>query len=82
MRRSGDASSTSRLYRNLGQLRFADVTSKARLDRGGWAQGVCVGDYDNDSHRDLFVTHYGRSVLYRNEGDGTFRDITEAAGID
>ena len=62
------AATTSRLYRNLGRLRFADVTAKAGLDRGGWAQGVCVGDYDNDSHRDLFVTHYGRSVLYRNSG--------------
>ena len=76
-----DATTTSRLDRNLGQLRFADVTAKARLDRGGWAQGVCVGDYDNDSHRDLFVTRYGRSLLYRNVGDGTFRDITEAAGL-
>jgi hypothetical protein len=73
-------SPTSRLYRNLGSLRFEDVTIKAGLDRVGWAQGVCVGDYDNDAHRDLFVTHYGRSVLYRNLGDGTFRDVTEGAG--
>jgi hypothetical protein len=78
---SGDATPTSRLYRNLGQLRFADVTTKAGLDRGGWGQGVCVGDYDNDSDRDLFVTRYGRSVLYRNAGNGTFRDVTDAAGI-
>ena len=77
----GNATTTSRLYRNLGQLRFADVTAKAKLDRGGWGQGVCAGDYDNDSHRDLFVTRYGRSVLYRNEGDGTFRDMTDTAGI-
>ena len=78
---SGDATPTSRLYRNLGQLRFADVTTKAGLDRGGWGQGVCVGDYDNDSDRDLFVARYGRSVLYRNAGNGTFRDVTDAAGI-
>ena len=72
---TGDAANTpSRLYRNLGQLRFADVTAKAGLDRSGWAQGVCVGDFDNDSHRDLFVTHYGQSVLYRNRGDGTFEE--------
>ena len=73
--------STSRLYRNLGKLRFADVTTKAGLDRSGWAQGVCVGDFDNDSYRDLFVTHYGQSVLYRNQGDGTFRDVTDESGL-
>jgi enediyne biosynthesis protein E4 len=77
----GAANTPSRLYRNLGQLRFADVTAKAGLDRSGWAQGVCVGDFDNDSHRDLFVTHYGQSVLYRNRGDGTFRDLTEESGL-
>lgn len=67
---SGPAA-TSRLYRNMGELRFEDVTAKAGLERPGWAQGVCVGDFDNDSHRDLYVTHYGQSVLYRNEGIGT-----------
>lgn len=72
---------TSRLYRNMGELRFEDVTAKAGLERPGWAQGVCVGDFDNDSHRDLYVTHYGQSVLYRNEGNGTFRDVTEQAGV-
>jgi hypothetical protein len=80
-RLDSEGAATSRLYRNQGRLRFADVTAKARLDRAGWAQGVCVGDYDNDSHRDLFVTHYGRSVLYRNQGDGTFRDVSDQSGI-
>jgi len=72
---------TSRLYRNLGALRFEDVTAKAGFERVGWGQGVCAADYDGDGHRDLFVTYYGRSVLYRNEGNGTFRDVTEAAGL-
>ena len=40
--------STSHLYRNVGKLRFEDVTRKTGLDRVGWGQGVCVGDYDND----------------------------------
>jgi hypothetical protein len=75
------ASATSHLYRNLGGLRFEDMTSKAGLTRVGWGQGVCVADYDADGHRDLFVTYYGQSVLYRNEGNGTFRDATEAAGL-
>jgi hypothetical protein len=47
----------------------------------GWGQGACVGDYDNDGYEDLFVTYYGHSVLYHNEGNGTFKDVTEAAGL-
>jgi hypothetical protein len=72
---------TGHLYRNLGGLKFEDVTARARLTRSGWGQGVCVGDYDNDGHRDLFVTYYGQSVLARNRGDGTFEDVTAAAGL-
>ena len=47
----------------------------------GWGQGVCAGDYDNDGHVDLFVTYYGHQVLYRNNGDGTFTDVTRASGL-
>jgi hypothetical protein len=72
---------TGHLYRNLGKLTFEDVTQKAGLARVGWGQGVCVGDYNNDGFRDLFVTHYGQSLLYRNRGDGTFEDATETAGL-
>src|ERR1039458_9019487 len=73
--------STSHLYRNLGNLRFEDVTAKSGLGRTGWGQGACVGDYDNDGLRDLFVTYYGHSVLYHNEGGGVFRDVTKEAGL-
>jgi enediyne biosynthesis protein E4 len=75
------ASSTGHLYRNLGQLRFADVTEHAGLRRTGWGQGACFGDYDSDGYRDLFVTYYGQSALYRNQRDGTFRDASESAGL-
>ncbi len=75
------ATSTGHLYRNRGQLTFEDVTQKAGLAKVGWAQGVCVGDYNSDGFRDLFVTHYGQSLLYRNRGDGTFEDATERAGL-
>ena len=64
-----------------GKMTFEDVTQKAGLAKVGWGQGVCVGDYNNDGFRDLFVTHYGQSVLYRNRGDGTFEDATEQAGL-
>lgn len=71
----------SRLYRNLGDGTFGDVTGPAGLDRRGWGQGVCAGDYDNDGRVDLFVTYYGQSVLYRNQAGGTFRDTTAAARL-
>jgi enediyne biosynthesis protein E4 len=78
----GGEAPTSRFYRNLGGLRFADVTREAGLSRVGWAQGACVGDYDNDGRRDLFVTYYGQSALYHNEREGRFRDVTQAAGLE
>ncbi len=43
--------------------------------------GVAVGDYDNDGYLDLFVTAFGPDTLYRNNGDGTFADVTAAAGV-
>jgi enediyne biosynthesis protein E4 len=43
--------------------------------------GAAVGDYDNDGFPDLYVTQYGRSILYHNNGDGTFADVTEKAGV-
>jgi len=44
--------------------------------------GVAVGDYDNDGHADMIVTAYGRPTLYRNNGNGTFTDVTKASGLD
>jgi hypothetical protein len=75
------AKTTSRLYKNLGNLRFEDVTEKAGLTHTGWGQGACVGDYDNDGHEDLMVTYYGQSVLYHNDGNGHFTDVTARAGL-
>ena len=72
---------TSRLFRNLGGLRFEDVTNESGLVHTGWGQGVCVGDYDDDGFDDLFITHYGPNLLYRNEDGGRFRDVTAEAGL-
>ena len=80
-RKGAGENATSHLYRNLGKLRFEDVTKKAGLARTGWGQGACAADYDNDGRPDIFVTHYGQSLLYRNQGDGTFRDVTQASGL-
>jgi hypothetical protein len=64
---------------------FSDVTAKAGVGGIGGAKtfktGVAVGDYDNDGDSDLFVTAYGPDILYRNNGDGTFTDVTAAAGV-
>jgi hypothetical protein len=73
--------STSHLYRNLGNLRFEDVTEKAGLTYTGWGQGVCAGDYDNDGSSDLLVTYFGHSRLYHNRRNGTFEEIAQTAGL-
>ena len=75
------APTTPLLYHNVGGLKFEDVTSKAGLTHTGWGQGVCAGDIDNDGNVDLFMTEWGHNVLYRNQGNGTFRDETQARGL-
>ena len=72
---------TNRLYRNNRDGTFTDVTRQAGLQRTGWANGVCIGDFDNDGFDDLFITYRGGNVLYRNNGDGTFTDVTDGAGV-
>ena len=72
----------SALYRNNGDGTFTDVTEKAGVGGAGhYGQGVAVGDYDNDGYTDLYVTGYGRAILYHNNGDGTFTDVTAKAGV-
>jgi hypothetical protein len=70
------------LYKNNRDGTFTDVTEKAGVAGGkSFGMGVAVGDYDNDGWADLFVTAYGRSTLYHNNGDGTFADVTAKAGL-
>ncbi len=71
----------SHLFKNNRDGTFTDVTAKAGLHHTGWGQGVCIGDYDNDGFEDLFVTYFGKNVLYHNDGDGTFTDVSEKAGV-
>ena len=49
---------------------------------GNYGMGMAVADYDNDGDDDLFVTNYGRNVLYRNEGGGYFSDVTTQAKLE
>jgi hypothetical protein len=72
----------SRLYKNLGGGKFADVTTTAGLDRPlFYSHGAAVADFDNDGRPDLLVTGWGRVVLYHNEGGGKFADVTAKAGL-
>ncbi len=68
------------LYRNNGDGTFTDVTAKAGVKGKGWCADVAVFDYDDDGRLDLLVTNmFGHTQLYRNQGDGTFADVTGAA---
>lgn len=72
----------SALYRNNGDGTFTDVTAKAGVGAEGlFGMGVAVGDYNNDGFPDLFVLGYNRCILYHNNGDGTFTDVTAKAGV-
>ncbi len=78
--------SGDRLFRNQRDGTFQDVTRVSGVEeltrRFGYGMGIAVGDYDNDGHRDLFLTRLHRYALLRNRGDGTFEDATAAAGLD
>ena len=75
----------NRLFRNnlaeTGKLSFTDVTASAGVGNAAVGMGVAAGDYDNDGFTDLYVTNFGRNVLYHNNGNGTFSDVTTSAGV-
>ena len=70
------------LYRNNRDGTFTDVSEKAGLHEAQtFGMGVAVGDYDNDGYPDLLTTGYGRAILYHNNGDGTFTDVSKRARV-
>jgi enediyne biosynthesis protein E4 len=74
----------NRLYRQRPDGTFTDVTEAAGVsgrDQTAYGMGVAAADYDNDGDTDLYVTGYGGNTLYRNNGDGTFADVTARAGV-
>jgi enediyne biosynthesis protein E4 len=74
----------NRLYRQNNDGTFTDVTAQAGLQHAGdtnYGMGVAVGDYDNDGFPDIYITNFGKNILYHNNGDGTFTDVTAKAGV-
>lgn len=73
---------TNVLYRNKGDGTFVDATAAAGLQQNqGYGMGCLAADYDNDGDADLYLTNFGKNQLYRNNGDGTFADVTSRAGV-
>jgi len=70
----------NRIYRNLGALKFQDVTSESGLGDAGYGVAVAVGDFDADGFPDVYVTRFGQNRLYRNLGDGTFESYPLLSG--
>ena len=72
------------LYRNNGDGTFTDVTDKAGVacgQMGHFGMGAAAADYDGDGWQDLYVTNYGTNVLFHNNGNGTFTNVTDKAGV-
>lgn len=81
-----DSTTTNRpgnkLYRNLGNWQFEDVTERAGVGgHGEYGMGCTCADYDGDGGTDIYVTNVGTNILYHNNGDGTFTDVTREAGV-
>jgi len=71
------------LYRNLGNGRFEDVAESAEVaEVPFFGMGAAAADYDNDGFQDLYVTGFPTSALFRNQGNGTFREVTQGAGLE
>ena len=84
---TGDWPPRDRLYRNDlesrdggAAVRLVDVTEESGIMADGYGMGVVAADLDNDGWVDLYVLNLGANQLWRNEGDGTFSDRTEASG--
>lgn len=72
----------SGLFRNLGHWKFSDVTAAAGVgDAPHYTHGCAVGDFNSDGFADLLVTGYGGLQLFQNQGDGTFQEVHQPAGL-
>ncbi|HVX66749.1 MAG TPA: CRTAC1 family protein [Bryobacteraceae bacterium] len=73
---------SNKLYKNLGNGHYEDVTAQAGVaGKGVFSSGCSAADYDNDGFVDLYVLNYGANILYHNNGNGTFTDVSEKSGL-
>jgi len=70
----------NRLFRNRGDGTFAETSGSGTGD-GGYGMGAVCVDYDGDGDSDIYVVNFGANTLLRNDGDGTFSDVTAMAGV-
>ena len=75
-----------KLYHNSGDGTFVDVSEPSGIvteinGKSTGAMGLCVGDYDNDTDLDFFITNYDADLLWRNNGDGSFTNVAEVVGV-
>ncbi|MEL7248434.1 MAG: CRTAC1 family protein [Bacteroidota bacterium] len=81
LRRHNTNGTPNKLFRNLGNFRFAEVTEDSGVDNPGWTQAVGHTDINGDGWQDLIAGNdFGTNSYYLNNQDGTFTDISEQAG--
>jgi hypothetical protein len=82
---NSEVGTTSHLFHNDGNLKFTDVTEKAGVGGGNGPHSIVSDalwfDYDNDGREDLLVARFGTPILYHNEGNGKFKDVTATSGL-
>ena len=77
------SASKNKLYKQLPDGTFNDVSAGSGLDFAGYNMGVAIGDVNNDGYPDVLITQYGGvKLLLNHHGDGTFTDVTKEAGLD
>jgi tetratricopeptide (TPR) repeat protein len=69
------------LFWNRQGALFEEISALARIHETGFGQGVTIADYDSDGFPDVFVANIGQNQLWRNNGDGTFSDVTGEAQL-
>lgn len=70
------------LFRAISAFEFVDQTLPSRLDMSqGYSHGVSAADYNNDGFVDLLITGFNYAILFQNQGDGTFEDVTGSSGL-
>jgi enediyne biosynthesis protein E4 len=77
----GSPAAANRLFRNLGDGTFEDVTATSGSGDRGYGQGVLAFDYDGDGWSDLYLANFGADRLLRNLGDGRFADVSDEVGL-